>query len=177
MTARRPFLPLDVSFMDDDKIVEVGVSGGWLFIAMLLACKRYGTDGTLTRPQMSRLGVDKWGKTVERLIEVGLVMDISEDPNARKTFWLPSWSKWNLLAHEREERSRVAASNARKRWKTHSGSHANRNAEGNATNDAKKRREEKRYKSDPTSLGDLVDNEFKEKLDDIIRRSTDYIDD
>lgn len=163
--------------MDDDKIVEVGVSGGWLFLAMLLGCKRYGTDGTLTRPQMSRLGVDKWTKTVEKLIQVELVYDVSEDPNARKTFYIPSWSKWNLLTHEREERRRQAASAARKRWKTHSGSHAERNADGNVLSDAKKRREEKRYKSDPTSLGDLVDNEFKEKLDDIIRRSTDYLND
>lgn len=175
MAAKRPFLPLDVSFMDDDKIVQVGVSGGWLFIAMLLACKRYGTDGTLTRPQMTRLGVDKWARTVESLIEVGLVMDISEDPNSRKTFWLPSWSHWNLLAHEREERRRQAVSAARKRWKTHSGTHAERNAERNAVDDAKKRREEKRYNSDPSHISEVVDNSLDDRLGEILRRTRDHL--
>lgn len=168
---RRPFLPLDVAFMDDDKIVEAGAVASWCFLAMLLGCKRYGTDGTLTSPQMGRLGVDKWAKSVETLISVGLVMDVSESENARKVFWIPSWSKWNLLAHERESRRQSARESAQARWKGHAKRNANRNATGNAVDDAKKRREENRYKSDPSPLSDLVDNELQNRVDDILRRT------
>jgi len=168
---RRPFLPLDVAFMDDDKIVEAGAVASWCFLAMLLGCKRYGTDGTLTSPQMARLGVDKWQKSVETLITVGLVMDVSEGENDRKVYWIPSWSKWNLLAHERESRRQSARESAQARWKGHAKRNANRNASGNATDDAKKRREENRYASDPSPISDLVDNTLQERVDDILRRT------
>jgi hypothetical protein len=156
--------------MDDDKIVEAGVAASWLFLAMLLGCKRYGTDGTLTRPQMSRLGVDKWQRSVEKLIEVGLVMDISEPNDTRKVLWIVSWSKWNLLSHEREERRQMARSAAQKRWEGHSKRNANRIASGNATADAKKRREEKRYSDDASTQPQTVDNP-EAVLGEILRRS------
>lgn len=169
---RRPFLPLDVAFMDDDKIVEAGAVASWCFLAMLLGCKRYGTDGTLTAPQMSRLGVDKWQKSVETLIQVGLIMDVSESENARKVYWIPSWSKWNLLAHERESRRQSAREAAQTRWKGHAKRNANRIADGNALADAKKRREENRYASDPSPIKDVVDNtELQNRVDDILRRT------
>ena len=170
---RRPFLPLDVAFMDDDKIVEAGAVASWCFLAMLLGCKRYGTDGTLTSPQMARLGVDKWQKSVETLIKVGLIMDVSEGENTRKVFWIPSWSKWNLLAHERESRRQSARESAQVRWKGHAKRNANRNASSNATDDAKKRREENRYAGSPESIGAIVDNtELQNRVDDILRRTT-----
>lgn len=168
---RRPFLPLDVAFMDDDKIVEAGAVASWCFLAMLLGCKRYGTDGTLTSPQMSRLGVDKWAKSVEILITVGLVMDVSEAENARKVFWIPSWSKWNLLAHERESRRQSARESAQARWAGHAKRNANRNASGNAVSDAKKRREENRSGGAPETIGAIVDNQLQERVDEILRRS------
>lgn len=147
MSARRPFLPLDVSFMDDEKIVEAGPIPSWFYLAMLLGCKRFGTDGILTHSQCARLGVDKWRKSVETLIEVGLILDISEDQISRKKLWIPSWSKWNLSQEEREivrQNARVAANI---RWGKHPRSDANRNAPGIQSADAKKRREEKRSES------------------------------
>lgn len=142
----RPFLPLDLTFMDDDKILEAGPTASWLFLAILLACKRNGTDGTITRPQVARLAVDKWQRSVETLLTVGLLLDISEPDSGRQTLWIPSWSKWNLLAHEREEKRAKARSAAQTRWNKDAKRNANASANAMRPADAReeKRREEAR---------------------------------
>lgn len=139
----RPFLPVDVSFMDDDKVVEAGPAAAWLFLGILLACKRNGTDGTITRAQLARLGITSWQKHVRTLQDVGLVMDVSEDPS-KPLLWVPSWAKWNLLEHEREEKRQKARKAAHSRWGNDAQRNAKRIAPSNANADAReeKRREE-----------------------------------
>lgn len=142
--SRRPFLPLDVAFMDDDKIIEAGVPAAWLYLAMLLGCKRFGVDGVLTRNQIDRLGVDKWERSVDKLIQLQLIFDCSEVENDRKVFVIGAWSRWNLLSHEREAVSQSKRDAANSRWHKHAQCITQCSAQCNAPAYAKKRREEKR---------------------------------
>lgn len=145
--SRRPFLPLDVAFMDDDKIIEAGVPAAWLYLAMLLGCKRFGVDGVLTRNQIDRLGVDKWERSVDKLIQLQLIFDCSEIENDRKVFVIGSWSRWNLLAHEREAVSQSKRDAVNSRWAKHTQCNTQCNTPCNTPAHTKKRREEKRYKN------------------------------
>jgi hypothetical protein len=155
----KPFLPIDVEFMNDDKIINAGPAAGWLFLAMLLQIKKLGTDGTITQPQMARLFVDKWPRHLETLIEQGLVLDISEPINTRKHLWVPSWHKWNLSKAERQQISEKARSAAKKRWSTNAGRNAGGNASriapGNPTAYANKSREENNSQT-PMQLVDIM---------------------
>lgn len=151
----KQFLPLDLEFMNDDKIINAGIPAAWLFLAMLLQIKKLGTDGTITSPQMARLHVDKWPKHLETLIREQLVLDISDDPDTRKTLWIPSWHKWNLSKAERAEISDKARKAAKKRWSGNAPRNAQRIATGNATADANKRIVENRTMQ-PTQLIDLM---------------------
>ena len=98
--ARRLSVPLDVGFMDDDKVIEAGEQAAWLYLAILLRCKVIASDGTITRQQVGRLAVPGWQRRLARLEEVGLVASI--DGNG--TFAVPAWAKWNETQSEREER-------------------------------------------------------------------------
>lgn len=94
----RIYLPLDVSFMDDDKIIRAGEQAGWLYLAMALRCKALGVDGVLSDVQVARLHVDGWKQRLERLIEEKAVIP-------RKTgYALPAYLKWNESMNEKTER-------------------------------------------------------------------------
>jgi lysozyme family protein len=94
----RIYLPLDVSFMDDDKIIRAGEQAGWLYLAMALRCKALGVDGVLSDVQVARLHVDGWKQRLERLIEEKAVIP-------RKTgYALPAYLKWNESMSEKTER-------------------------------------------------------------------------
>lgn len=94
----RIYLPLDVSFMDDDKIIRAGEQAGWLYLAMALRCKALGVDGVLSDVQVARLHVDGWKQRLERLIEEKAVI-------RRKTgYALPAYLKWNESMNEKTER-------------------------------------------------------------------------
>jgi hypothetical protein len=73
------FLPLDVNFMEDDRIVEAGEKPAWLYLAMCLAAKRLGTDGRLTARQLDRLHVPQWRLRLEPLVALQLVHDLGAD--------------------------------------------------------------------------------------------------
>lgn len=73
------WLPLDVNFMEDDRIVAVGEKPAWLYLAMCLASKRLGTDGLLTARQVDRLHVSSWRARLTPLVNVELVADFGED--------------------------------------------------------------------------------------------------
>lgn len=88
------FLPLDVHFMDDPKVVRAGRDAAWLYLAMALACKRYGLDGTLEGLQIDRLHVTGWRKLLPKLVEHGLVAQVDED-----TWGLVAWFEHNDPAH------------------------------------------------------------------------------
>lgn len=115
-TAARIYVPLDVSFFDDDKVIEAGEAAGWLFLNMMTKAKAVDEDGSLSTAQMQRLGVKSWERRAARLVAVGLV----EEPEPG-TFYIANWLKWNeskkARADKREAdrlRKAEAAERARK---------------------------------------------------------------
>lgn len=52
----RLYVPLDVNFPDDDKIIAVGLDGAGLYAMALCIAKRMNRDGHLTRTHLTRLG-------------------------------------------------------------------------------------------------------------------------
>lgn len=73
------FLPLDVHFTEDDKVIAAEERAAWLYLCMSLASKRLGTDGLLTTRQIERLHVAGWKPRLDRCIEVGLVIEVEAD--------------------------------------------------------------------------------------------------
>jgi hypothetical protein len=73
---RKPklFLPLTVTFFDDDRIIEAGDTPTLLYIAMCLRCKAMGTDGRLTETQIARLNRPRWRSELRKLAELELVV-------------------------------------------------------------------------------------------------------
>lgn len=73
---RKPklFLPLTVTFFDDDRIIEAGDGGSLLYLAMSLRCKAMGTDGRLTETQIARLNRPRWKAELRKLAELELVL-------------------------------------------------------------------------------------------------------
>ena len=98
--ARRLSVPIDVGFMDDDKVIEAGEQAAWMYLAILLRCKVIASDGIITKNQLSRLGVTGWQRRIERLQDVGLLSSV--DGNG--TFKVSAWEHWNETQVEREER-------------------------------------------------------------------------
>lgn len=98
------FLPLDVGFPDDDRVVEAGERAAWLYVCMALASKRLGTDGILTTRQIDRLHVPSWRDRLARLLAVELVLSVGED-----LYGIASWFNHNdPVAVVRERRAKDA---------------------------------------------------------------------
>lgn len=106
------FLPLDVNFMDDPKIVRSGESAAYLYLAMCLACKRLGVDGVLEPLQIDRLHVPRWQKRLDILVREQLVIEVP-DENGALVYGITAWYGHNDPAAEVERRKREDA--ARKR--------------------------------------------------------------
>lgn len=102
------YLPLDVNFMDDPRIVRAGRDAGWLYLAMALACKRLGTDGRLEGLQIDRLHVKGWQKLLHTLLAEELVLDLNDGG-----YTISAWLQHNDPAHVIEARRQ--ADSARKR--------------------------------------------------------------
>ena len=98
--ARRLSVPLDVGFMDDDKVIQAGEQAAWLYLAILLKCKVLASDGVITKGQISRLAVPQWQRRLACLQDAGLVRSV--DGNG--TYAVPSWGKWNELQDQRATR-------------------------------------------------------------------------
>jgi hypothetical protein len=81
------FLPLDVNFMEDEKVIRAGEAAGWLYLAMCLACKRLLNDGILDRKQIERLHVRGWRQRLDTLVENELVM-VWDDTRYAVVAWL-----------------------------------------------------------------------------------------
>lgn len=94
----RIYLPLDVSFMDDEKIVRAGEQAGWLYLAMALKCKALGVDGVLSDVQVARLQIDDWQHRMEPLITQKAVIP------RKSGYFLPAYLKWNESVKEKSER-------------------------------------------------------------------------
>lgn len=95
----RIYLPLDVSFMDDEKMIEAGEEGAWLYLAMALKCKALETDGVLSRAQIARLHVADWETRLDRLVECKAVKE-----RAGNTYLLPAYLRWNESKKQKNDR-------------------------------------------------------------------------
>jgi hypothetical protein len=73
---RKPklFLPVTVTFFDDDRIIAAGDGPTLLYLAMGCKCKAMGSDGRLSEAQIGRLGRPRWRRELGRLAELGLVV-------------------------------------------------------------------------------------------------------
>lgn len=97
-TASRIYVPLDVNFFDDDKILAAGEAAGWLYLNMCAKAKQLDNDGTITPAQIERLAVKGWQKRLQTLIDVGLV---DEAPGV---YGIVGWLNWNESKAKRAER-------------------------------------------------------------------------
>ena len=101
------YVPLDVEFFDNDKVLEAGEKAGWLFLAMTARAKKLLTDGVLTESQIARLHVTGWKARLKALVAEGLVEDQGEGR------WLiVGFLERNMSAAEVEQKR--AADRARK---------------------------------------------------------------
>lgn len=95
------FLPLDVNFMDDPKVIRAGEAAAWLYLAMCLTCKRIENDGVLNVAQIARLSVPKWQARLARLNDTELVIQVDDERHA-----IAAWLVHNDSADEVAERRR-----------------------------------------------------------------------
>lgn len=134
------FLPLDVNFMKDPKVIRARKAhkeAPWLYLAMCLEAKQLGSDGILEGLQVERLHVSPWRKLIAILVDVGLIYEIAPD-----TWAIAAWLVHNDLVAVVQDRR--AADAARKR-----GTPSVRNPDGDGaeavgTPSVEKRRVEKR---------------------------------
>lgn len=91
------YVPLDVNFQDDDRLIDVSPDAELMFIRSLALCKRLLNDGALTNGQARRLGdkLEDWREAARELVAVGLWEDMSGGG-----FLVRSWAKHNRTAGE-----------------------------------------------------------------------------
>lgn len=73
---RKPklYIPLTVTFFEDERIIEAGDAATLLYLAMCLRCKAMGTDGRLREAQIQRLNRPRWKPELAKLASLGLVV-------------------------------------------------------------------------------------------------------
>lgn len=96
--ASKIYVPLDVAFFDDARIVAAGEKAAWLYLNMLTKAKGLDCDGVLTRQQIARLAVTGWQARLKALEAVGAVTVCGDD------VVITGWLKWNEPASARRER-------------------------------------------------------------------------
>jgi hypothetical protein len=96
------YLPLDVNFFDDPRIVRAGEKATTLYLAMALACKRLGTDGRLEPLQIDRLHVPGWKARLATLLREQLVLDL-DDGSYTIAAWLQHNDPASIVAQRRAE--------------------------------------------------------------------------
>lgn len=67
------FVPLDVDYASDDKLIEAGPMAELLYVRGLAFCKRTMSDGHIRRSQLTAvgLGIPSASKHAQRLVDVG----------------------------------------------------------------------------------------------------------
>lgn len=84
----RLYVPLDVTFFDDDRILAVPDSAKVLYLRMCVRCKLIGTDGMLTMLQMETLNHRALDRDLIHLVRVDLVHQRAEDGVVFINAWL-----------------------------------------------------------------------------------------
>jgi hypothetical protein len=85
------YVPLDVNYAEDDKIIDVGPMGELLYIRSLAFVKRARTDGVFSINQLAVLGarIPRVRRLLDPLVEVGLW-----ERNG-SALYIPAWLKRN----------------------------------------------------------------------------------
>jgi len=96
--ANRIYVPLDIAFFDDARIVEAGERAAWLYLNMLCKAKSLDSDGVLTRQQIARLSVPGWSQRLKSLSDSGAVTLDGESVT------IVGWLNWNESSAARRER-------------------------------------------------------------------------
>lgn len=99
----RLWVPLDVDFQDDDRMVGVSAEAELLFLRSLALAKRLASDGRIRVAHLRRLSDKLSGsaeKYAEELIDAGL-WECEGTPGASdERFVIASWLRWNAAADE-----------------------------------------------------------------------------
>ena len=101
----RLFVPLDVEFATDPKIIAAGPLASYVYLCALAHCKRAGRGGLVHRSQLRFIapGVHNVAKLAAVLVEVEL-WDATNDG------WIiPAWEKHNLTAEQLDQRKQEAS--------------------------------------------------------------------
>lgn len=123
LSSRGLFVPLDVNYADDPKMIEAGAEAELVYVRSLAIAKRIGSDGAIHRAHLPRLcdgifavvmGEDTPEDLAARLVKVGAWIEVPDG-------WvIASWDKWNLTADEiqsrRSGRQKGAAIGNHRRW-------------------------------------------------------------
>jgi hypothetical protein len=110
------YVPLDVNFPSDDKILAAGPAAAYLYVCSLAFSKRSGSDGLIRTAQLPALGVPKPERLAQTLVEVGLWRVVENG------WQIVAWLKHNKSKADLDanaERKRQAAVKANhERWHT-----------------------------------------------------------
>ncbi len=92
------YVPLDVEFFDNDKILNAGEKAAYLYLAMCCRAKKLLSDGRLSSSQVERLHVPGWKQRLTALVTAGLVV-VTDDGG----YLIIGWLERNLSALQVEE--------------------------------------------------------------------------
>jgi hypothetical protein len=87
----RLYLPLDVNFFLDDRVLAIDDSAKILFLRMCVHCKMTGSDGRVSPLQLEALGHLNWKIDIDELLRVELVVHDYE----MDAYFIRAWFEWN----------------------------------------------------------------------------------
>ena len=102
--APRLYVPLDLGFFDDIRVMRAGEKAGWLYLRMCTKARGADTDGILFAEQIAALGLPQWKQRLDALVREDLVVE-----TVPGMYVIRSYVKWNQTAAEREEAKRAEA--------------------------------------------------------------------
>lgn len=102
--APRLYVPLDLGFFDDIRIMRAGEKAGWLYLRMCTKARAADTDGILHTEHIAAMGLPQWKARLDALVREELVVETLPG-----VYVIGSYIKWNQTAAEREEAKRAEA--------------------------------------------------------------------
>jgi hypothetical protein len=107
------FVPLDVNWVDNPKVIAVGLDGAGLHATAMCVAKRLETDGVLHRSQLVRLGAT--AELIDRLITERLFDDLG-DGRIEVHGWLDRNPSQAAIAADRTAKRVAAKRGNHERW-------------------------------------------------------------
>ena len=113
----RLFLPLDVSYFDDSRVVELSDGAQLLDIRAMVLVRRLQSDGRVTRTQMHRIAPSGGdiGAMITELVKVGLWAEDGDELVRR------AWADWNDTAADIAAMAKGGSLGNHLRWHTKRG--------------------------------------------------------